>query len=116
MPRKRRDEETIIAFWKQFARDKDCPWSIRIYCTYALAVVTKMIPITMPPPGVARYKEQSAAAAEPTLPEAPKEGGLDVSDFLGQLNSGGDHHGSSRISETVSPKSKSEGVENVISA
>jgi hypothetical protein len=90
MPRKRRDEETILAFWKQFARDKDCPWSIRIYCTYALAVVTKMIPITMPPPGVARYKEQSAAAAEPQPPEEPKEDKMDVSDFLSRWKGGSD--------------------------
>jgi hypothetical protein len=95
MPRKRRDEETILAFWKQFARDKDCPWSVRIYCTFALAVATKMLPPTMPPPGVARYRPERAAVEPPPpaeLDDSPQP--RDMSDFASQLKNGGNDGGS----------------------
>lgn len=90
MPRKRRDEEIVLSFLKQFARDKNCPWAFRVYCVYVLAVVTKMISETAIPPGVNRYRPRTTTEAPP--PEEPTEEASpmnDVSDFLKQLNTVG---------------------------
>jgi hypothetical protein len=88
--RKRKDDDIVRAFWKQFARDRKCPWSIRVYCTYALAVTIGMIPANLAPPGVARYKEQAGAAELPPAPEIPEvPSTVDVTEFLSALNTGG---------------------------
>lgn len=113
MPRKRRDEEVVIGFLKQFARDKDCPWQWRVYCVYALAVHTKMLPGAVFPPGTGRYRDQGTlqkAVASEASPEEPQTEPVSDSDFLSQLKRGGDD-GSSRVSETISTKTKSERVE-----
>jgi hypothetical protein len=54
MPRKRRDEEVIISFWKQFARDASCPWALRVYCVNNLALATNLLTETLPIPGTAQ--------------------------------------------------------------
>jgi hypothetical protein len=88
MPRKRRDEEVVISFWKQFARDKDCPMHFRIYCTYALAVHTGMIPAAIFPPGIGRYREQltpQVVSSAEGVAVAETESVVDVKNFLKQL-------------------------------
>jgi len=93
MPRKRRDEEIVLSLLKQFAHHKDCPWSHRVYCVYVLAVITKMIPESMIPPGVNRYRPRDVGVPA-FATEEPKQDDssypMDMGDFVKQLSGGAD--------------------------
>ena len=91
MPRKRRDEEVILAFWKQFARDNSCPWALRVYCVNNLALATKMLEELAPIPGTAQRNKAIepsplVSATAPTTVEAAASSAVsDVKQFLKQL-------------------------------
>jgi hypothetical protein len=89
MPRKRRDEEIVLGYLKQFARDKNCPWAFRVYCVYVLAVVTKMISETAIPPGVNKYRPREIVPPVAEQPPDDSSQPMDMSDFVKQLHSGG---------------------------
>jgi hypothetical protein len=85
MPRKRRDEEIVLSFWKRFAGDKDCPWAHRVYCVYALAVATGMISEAVAPPGVGRYRPRTEPQVEPEPQPYDSSVPVEMSDFVKQL-------------------------------
>ena len=91
MPRKRRDEEIVLSFWKQFARDASCPWALRVYCVNCVAKYAGVLAEFPPIPGTYR----PAASVTPS-PEVSKEAPTpveaaaavavaDVKHFLSQL-------------------------------
>ncbi len=93
MPRKRRDEEIVISFWKQFARDASCPWALRVYCVNLLAVKTGMVCEGGLPPIPGTYVPKKVVEPSPIVSKdapteveaAAAEAVADVKNFMKQL-------------------------------
>lgn len=90
MPRKRRDVEVVLTFWKMFARDPNFPAALRVHCVNNLALsagVLKELPLI---PGT--YRPRSVEPLPGVSTVAPTEVDVaaadavaDVKNFLQQL-------------------------------
>ena len=75
-----RDREVVLTFWKLVAKSESCPWALRVYCVYQLALSAKVATEFPPIPGT--YKPPTSRPSLVVSADAPTEVEVEAADML----------------------------------